>query len=35
MKITYSLPVRGSGEVLSGYLETNGYADISSHRVSF
>lgn len=35
MKITYSLPIRGSGEVLSGYLETNGYTDSISHRVSF
>lgn len=35
MKITYSLPIKGSGEVLSGYFETNGYTDSVSSRISF
>jgi hypothetical protein len=27
MKISYSIPIKGSGEVLSGYFETSGYTD--------
>lgn len=35
MRVTYSLPIRGSGEVLSGYLETSEYSDSFSNKISF